>query len=1409
MNDSLTDVFHFGMVEDRHSDPLKLGRVRVRIVGLHTEDLTALPTLDLPLATVMLPSNMAAMGGTGYSPTGVIEGTWCVIIFADEYKQQPIIIGTIGGIPQPVVNADGSGTGATSNATVAEPCPADVKADTAPKNNDALPKLVDNITGCDKAGKDAIKDEEKCASTVPGIKRGQLPKWCKSTDPDSTPLYAYPDSGGVWTIGYGYTQGIVATSTSTKGEADKKFDAKLAPYEASTKRLVKVPLTQGQFNAVCSMVYNGGEGNIGNSAFLKELNAGRYESAAAMIPDTVNTVKGVKNQGLVNRRIREQKMFLSSGTPTYEGSTVIASSEATCPLNNVEEVYESAPGIPVKGGVIKSGQAAGVVQTSGGGSSGSSGNNEVIVVQSDANQTDKGGAELRKEWKLITTYDAPAGKVIYNNYKDNIKNGRLDDNGDGTYLFSLQPNGYGVNMRKLCIFLPPGTTKFFLSIILRTVHESSNYFVTANEADVKNYKESDRPYSNAPNKPGQSIQEYLDGKTWDLHYYPKADAQGTNNLNRADDFTTFDKNTLKTGVYLYFIINTEVWNLAYRVDKVIFDDWFDNAQFDADGNPLVESTSGSGSSGGSSNFYEGIHKGNLTSIHQFPRGLKDVKGFKNQYNEEYITQFSQGQPVTVLNMSPPSGALSASKIFIPKGTQQISLIGYYPQNTFGADGVLSTQYSAVYVLRYGSEPERNEPYTEEDLQKLFAGSMDPSGIASKMIETKEDTFVWHPNGGHITIISGSIPATTESNWLYILGLRGPTPEKWSGGIAVNNEAYLEEYKKIKWDKNGDPVDPYPISSDTSDKGKTESSSTNLYTNAKFEEKKNDLSFSANDKWARSNYTGDDKKAGFKQKFAPDVVTGNQLYNGVKEDPGYHPQQFTLFIPKGMSGLKILGNADSTQGTQLAAVEAGAQFFITASFGRDDFVPLLRDGDPIAETVRFPASISEIVEKGYSHMVYRWYGNLSFLAEGLVGNFKDEDLPMWLHVTIGTPSGMGFDSRVNVGLVTTSNYSPTYEAEFNKIIWSKLNPNEPAYPYPKGTSIGSGSNSTGQVSGSTGTMTSNFISNGVNRLIDNIVMAPITGQMTLDILMNDHGLTEKIAQKILDYTFDGNALADWETILSSPDPLGYAATFYDENKDNIKLGNILNSSGSTASSDDSDSGGSSGTSSGSTGVGTSGTIKSYNDYLVEVPYKAVHYSTADNNNTDSWEGLIGALLDDTLLPVENDFAKYKTLSFISNAGSKVSTSERIKIFVPPGALFFKLSFYGRSAGGTEETQYKIRLKGLEPGFNSNELAAGDNSDSPTDAMDLLSSLQSGEEYWFSTDSDAIDNSKGFGVTQNAEYSYTNKGVWVYLNIVSVPPPDCSLQTQITVHYDTFMKWFNNEHKFFDSNGWPLEGVVHSV
>ncbi len=93
-------VWFVGVVEDRN-DPQQLGRVRVRCLGFHTNDLIQLPTADLPWAHVMHPVTDPSIHGMGTTPSFLLEGTWVIGFFRDSMeKQQPVIMGSLPGVPQ-------------------------------------------------------------------------------------------------------------------------------------------------------------------------------------------------------------------------------------------------------------------------------------------------------------------------------------------------------------------------------------------------------------------------------------------------------------------------------------------------------------------------------------------------------------------------------------------------------------------------------------------------------------------------------------------------------------------------------------------------------------------------------------------------------------------------------------------------------------------------------------------------------------------------------------------------------------------------------------------------------------------------------------------------------------------------------------------------------------------------------------------------------------------------------------------------------------------------------------------------------------------------------------------------------------------------------------------------------------
>ena len=90
--------YFYGIVEDRQ-DPLKVGRVRVRIHGVHTDDKLLIASADLPWCQVILPTTSAGLSGLG-TGHGLVEGSTVFGYFRDQAKQDPIVLGVAAGIPQ-------------------------------------------------------------------------------------------------------------------------------------------------------------------------------------------------------------------------------------------------------------------------------------------------------------------------------------------------------------------------------------------------------------------------------------------------------------------------------------------------------------------------------------------------------------------------------------------------------------------------------------------------------------------------------------------------------------------------------------------------------------------------------------------------------------------------------------------------------------------------------------------------------------------------------------------------------------------------------------------------------------------------------------------------------------------------------------------------------------------------------------------------------------------------------------------------------------------------------------------------------------------------------------------------------------------------------------------------------------
>ncbi|WP_145590711.1 lysozyme [Yersinia aleksiciae] len=127
-------------------------------------------------------------------------------------------------------------------------------------------------------------------------------------------LTGYKDSRGIPTIGVGHT-GVVdgkpvsAGMVISKDRSSDLLRSDLAWVEKSIATNVKAPLTQNQYDALCSLIFNIGATAFANSTVLKRLNAGDYQGAADAF--LMWKKAGNDTEILLPRRQRERALFLS------------------------------------------------------------------------------------------------------------------------------------------------------------------------------------------------------------------------------------------------------------------------------------------------------------------------------------------------------------------------------------------------------------------------------------------------------------------------------------------------------------------------------------------------------------------------------------------------------------------------------------------------------------------------------------------------------------------------------------------------------------------------------------------------------------------------------------------------------------------------------------------------------------------------------------------------------------------------------------------------------------------------------------------------------------------------------------------------------------------------------------------
>lgn len=127
---------------------------------------------------------------------------------------------------------------------------------------------------------------------------------------ESLRLDVYKCPAGVLTIGYGHTRTAKLSKTITEAQANDLLISDLSVVEAQLNSVIKnTQITQNQFDALVSFVFNLGIGNFKNSTLLKKLLVNPYDPTIAYEFSRWNKAGGKILNGLVKRRKEEANLY--------------------------------------------------------------------------------------------------------------------------------------------------------------------------------------------------------------------------------------------------------------------------------------------------------------------------------------------------------------------------------------------------------------------------------------------------------------------------------------------------------------------------------------------------------------------------------------------------------------------------------------------------------------------------------------------------------------------------------------------------------------------------------------------------------------------------------------------------------------------------------------------------------------------------------------------------------------------------------------------------------------------------------------------------------------------------------------------------------------------------------------------
>lgn len=140
-------------------------------------------------------------------------------------------------------------------------------------------------------------------------------------------LKSYRCPAGVWTIGYGHTAGVKSGQVCTLEQAEHWLREDVEWAEKAVSDMVTVPLSENQFSALVSWVFNVGASAAKRSTLVKLLNNG--EMTGTVVEREFkrwNKGGGKVLPGLVIRRAKEADLFVAPVSPQYRVAPDLESS---------------------------------------------------------------------------------------------------------------------------------------------------------------------------------------------------------------------------------------------------------------------------------------------------------------------------------------------------------------------------------------------------------------------------------------------------------------------------------------------------------------------------------------------------------------------------------------------------------------------------------------------------------------------------------------------------------------------------------------------------------------------------------------------------------------------------------------------------------------------------------------------------------------------------------------------------------------------------------------------------------------------------------------------------------------------------------------------------------------------------